>query len=193
MASALSPARSEEAAPARPAVFLDRDGTLIEDPGYLGDPDGVVLIEGVPDALRRLASTGYALVVISNQAGVARGLFDEDAVRAVNARVEELLAEHGARIDAWHWCVHHPDVTGPCACRKPGTELLERAARELGLDLGASWMVGDHPTDVQAGIRAGGRGIMVLTGHGGHGTAPPGHPVVADLRAAADLILGAGR
>ena len=173
----------------RPAVFLDRDGTLIEDPGYLGDPRQVVVLAGVPAALRRLREAGYALVVVSNQAGVARGLFTEDDVRAVNARLSELLAGNGAVVDAWYWCVHHPELTGPCACRKPGTELLERAARDLDLELPASWMVGDHPSDVEAGVRAGGRGILVLTGHGGHQDAPPGAPVAPDLAAATDLIL----
>jgi D-glycero-D-manno-heptose 1,7-bisphosphate phosphatase len=173
----------------RPAVFLDRDGTLIEDPGYLGDPQAVVMLPGVAEALRRLADRGYRLVVISNQAGVARGMFTEDAVREVNARVAEILDADGARIDGWYWCIHHPDYTGPCGCRKPGTELLERASREHDLDLGASWMVGDHHSDVEAVTRVGGRGILVLTGHGGHGDVPDGTPVADDLGAAADVIL----
>lgn len=175
----------------RPAVFLDRDGTLIEDPGYLGDPGGVVVIPGVPEALRRLRDAGYALVVVSNQAGVARGLLTEADVRAVNGRLQQILAREEASVDRWYWCPHHPDLSGPCACRKPGIELLERAARDLTLDLGASWMVGDHPSDVEAGIRAGGRGILVLTGHGGHGDVPDGTPVARDLAHAAGLIVTA--
>jgi D-glycero-D-manno-heptose 1,7-bisphosphate phosphatase len=171
------------------AVFLDRDGTLIEDPGYLGDPEQVVLIEGVPQALRRLAGAGFALVVISNQAGVARGFFTEDDVRAVNERVASLLATEDASLDGWYWCMHHPELTGPCACRKPGTELLRRAARDHDLDLEASWIVGDHPSDVEAGRRVGARGILVLSGHSHAGDAPPDAPVAADLAAAADLIL----
>ena len=173
----------------RPAVFLDRDGTLIEDPGYLGDPDQVVVLPGVPGALRRLRGAGFALGVVSNQAGVARGLFTEEDVRAVNDRLQALLAVEGGPVDGWYWCTHHPAFSGPCACRKPGTELLERAARDLSLDLERSWMVGDHPTDVEAGIRAGGRGILVLTGHGGHGDVPPGTPVARDLAHAAGLIV----
>ena len=172
-------------------MFLDRDGTLIEDPGYLGDPAGVVVIPGVPYALRRLRQAGYALVVVSNQAGVARGLFTEEDVRAVNDRLQDLLAREEAAVDGWYWCTHHPEVSGPCACRKPGTELLERAARDLALDLQASWMVGDHPSDVEAGMRAGGRGILVLTGHGGHGDVPEGTPVARDLAHAADMIVAA--
>ncbi|HYH27811.1 MAG TPA: HAD family hydrolase [Actinomycetota bacterium] len=174
---------------ARPAVFLDRDGTLIEDPGYLGDPDGVVLIPGVGKALVRLAEAGFALIVVSNQAGVARGLFTEEAVVAVNGRVAELLDREGAAIDDWYWCSHHPEFSGACDCRKPGTELLERAARTHDLDLVSSWMVGDHASDVEAVSRVGGRGILVLTGHGGHGDVPEGTPVADDLPAAADLIL----
>lgn len=177
----------------RPAVFLDRDGTLIEDPGYLGEPDGVVLIPGVPEALRRLREAGFALVVVSNQAGVARGLFSEEDVRAVNDRLQALLASEGAAVDAWYWCPHHQEFGGPCACRKPGTELLERAARDLGLNLGASWMVGDHPTDVQAGQRAGGRGILVLTGHGGHGDVPPRTLVARDLAHAVEMVFAGSR
>jgi histidinol-phosphate phosphatase family protein len=173
----------------RPAVFLDRDGTLIEDPGHLGDPARVVVIEGVPAALRRLREAGYALVVVSNQSGVARGLFTEDDLRAVNARLSALLGEEGAGVDAWYWCVHHPDLTGPCACRKPGTELLERAARDLDLDLASSWTVGDHATDVEAGVRAGGRGVLVLTGHAGHDDVPRGTAVASHLAEAAQLIL----
>lgn len=174
---------------ARAAIFLDRDGTLIQEVGYLGDPEGVVLLPGVPEALRRLRDAGYALVLVSNQAGVARGLFTEDDVRAVNARLAELLAEHDVALDAWYWCTHHPEVGGPCDCRKPATGMLERAAREHGLDLARSWMVGDHPSDVECARRAGARGILVLTGHTGHGEAVDEAPVAKDAAAAADLIL----
>lgn len=174
---------------ARTAIFLDRDGTLIEEVGYLGDPEGVVLLPGVPEALRRLHEAGHALILVSNQAGVARGLFTEDDVRAVNARLESLLARHDVALDAWYWCTHHPDVTGPCDCRKPATGMLERAAREHEVDLAGSWMVGDHPSDVECARRAGARGILVLTGHAGHGETGDGALVADDLSAAAELIL----
>jgi D-glycero-D-manno-heptose 1,7-bisphosphate phosphatase len=177
----------------KPAVFLDRDGTLIEEVGHLGDPDGVVVLPGVPQTLRRLADAGFALVVISNQGGVARGFFTEDDVRAVCDRTAGLLASEGATIDAWYHCPHHPDFGEPCECRKPAPGMLLRAAREHELDLGSSWMVGDHLVDVQAGAAAGARPIKVLTGHGllhGDGEPGPGVPVVDDLTAAADLILG---
>lgn len=180
----------------KPAVFLDRDGTVIEEVGHLGQPDGVVVLPGVPEALRRLRGSGFALVVVTNQAGVARGLFDEAAVAAVNSRTAELLEAEGIRLDGMYHCPHHPDFTGPCDCRKPAPGMLRRAARDLGLDLERSWMVGDHPSDAGAARAAGARPVIVRTGHGllpGSDHDPgAGVPVVDDLAAAADLIL-AGR
>jgi D-glycero-D-manno-heptose 1,7-bisphosphate phosphatase len=178
----------------RPAVFLDRDGTLIEEVGHLGKPNGVVMLPGVPEALHRLAGGGFALVVVSNQGGVARGLFTEDDVRAVNARVADLLREAGApAIDGWYWCPHHPDFTEACDCRKPGPGMLRQAAEDLELDLGSSWMVGDHPGDAGAARAAGARAVMVRTGHGLLPGADhdPGPDVerADDLLAAAEVIL----
>jgi D-glycero-D-manno-heptose 1,7-bisphosphate phosphatase len=178
----------------RPAIFLDRDGTLIEEVGHLGEPDGVVVLPGVPEALRRLAGAGFVLVVVSNQAGVARGLFTEDAVRAVNTHAAELLRSQGApELEGWYFCPHHPRISGPCDCRKPGPGLLTRAAAELDLDLERSWMVGDHPVDAGAARAAGVRPIVVRTGHGllpGSDHDPgPGVLRADDLAAAADLIL----
>ncbi len=177
----------------RPAVFLDRDGTVIDEVGHLGEPERVVLLPGVPAALRRLSDAGYALVVITNQAGVARGYFTETEVAAVNERTASLLEAEGVRLDGWYHCPHHPDFTGACDCRKPLPGMLMRAAGDLDLDLSRSWMVGDHPSDAEAGRAAGASSIMVRTGHGllpgaNHG-APSGVPVVDDLAAAADLIL----
>jgi D-glycero-D-manno-heptose 1,7-bisphosphate phosphatase len=180
----------------RPAVFLDRDGTLIEEVGWLSDPDGVAIIPGVPDALRRLADAGFVLVVVSNQGGVARGLFTEDHIRAVIGRVVELLGDAGTTLTAWYHCPHHPEFGPPCDCRKPAPGMLLDAAREHDLDLGRSWMVGDHLVDVEAGLAAGARPIKVRTGHGmlhGDGEPEPDVPVVADLPAAADLILAERR
>jgi D-glycero-D-manno-heptose 1,7-bisphosphate phosphatase len=178
----------------RPAVFLDRDGTLIEEVGHLGDPDGVVVLPGVPGALGRLAADGYALVVVSNQAGVARGLFTEEDIRAVNARTAELLRAEGAPpIEGWYWCPHHPEFTGPCDCRKPEPGMLKRASEELDLELERSWMVGDHPVDAGAARAAGVRPIVVRTGHGLLPGADhdPGPDVLRadDLAAAAERIL----
>jgi D-glycero-D-manno-heptose 1,7-bisphosphate phosphatase len=154
----------------------------------------VVLIPGVPEALRRLSEAGLALVVVSNQGGVARGLFTEQDILAVNARTSELLAAAGApAIDGWYWCPHHPDFSGRCDCRKPAPGMLKRAAEELGLDLSASWVVGDHPVDAGAARGAGARPIVVRTGHGllpGAGHDPgPGVIRADDLAAAADIIL----
>lgn len=176
----------------KPAVFLDRDGTLIEDVGYLATPDGVRVIPGVPDALRRLAGAGFALVVVSNQSGVGRGLFPLEAVAAVNAEVARRFAAAGVTIDAWHCCPHLPDAG--CACRKPGTQLHREAAAALDLDLGASWCIGDRPGDVDAARALAARAILVCTGEGRHhaeAVHAAGVPVAADLPAAVELVLGA--
>jgi D-glycero-D-manno-heptose 1,7-bisphosphate phosphatase len=176
----------------RPAVFLDRDGTLIAEVGHLGDPDGVAILPGVPDALNRLREAGYALVMVSNQAGVAKGLFTEENVRAVNRRMTSILEEQGARLDGMYWCVHHPEFTGPCECRKPKPGMLHQASEEHGLDLSTSWIVGDHPSDALCGLGVGTRAVVVISGHTHEHEPelPAGIPIVADLSAAADVILG---
>jgi D,D-heptose 1,7-bisphosphate phosphatase len=174
----------------RPAAFLDRDGTIIIDRDYPHDPDQVELIEGAADALRRLADSGYALVVITNQSGIARGYYDEAAYRAVHARMAALLAAHGVTLDGdWH-CPHHPDFTGPCDCRKPGLRLFREAAETLGIDLARSVWIGDRPGDVTPALRLGGQGFLVQTGQGGQSEVPAGVEPVADLAAAATLIVG---
>jgi D-glycero-D-manno-heptose 1,7-bisphosphate phosphatase len=145
----------------RAAVFLDRDGTLVRDPGYLHDPALVSLLPGVVEGLRALAQAGWPLVVVSNQSGIARGLFGPGAFHSVMARIEELLAPHGVRFAGAYYCPHHPDFTGPCTCRKPGLELFQRAARELGLDLRGSWFVGDKVQDAEPARRLGGRGVLL--------------------------------
>jgi D-glycero-D-manno-heptose 1,7-bisphosphate phosphatase len=179
----------------RPAVFLDRDGTVIEEVGHLGEPERVVILPGVPEALRRLSAAGFALVLVTNQAGVARGLFTEEDVAAVNGRTAELLAAEGVSLDGVYHCPHHPDFTGPCDCRKPEPGMLRSAAKDLDLDLAGSWMVGDHPSDAGAARAAGARPIIVRTGHGllpGSDHDPgPDATVVDDLAAAAKLILEA--
>jgi D-glycero-D-manno-heptose 1,7-bisphosphate phosphatase len=181
--------------PSRPAVFLDRDGTLVEEVPYLHDPDRVVLLGGVP-ALGRLAGAGYALVVVTNQAGVARGLYDEAAVEAVHRRLAELLAAAGVRLDAVLHCPHHPAGTVPgyaraCRCRKPGPGMLEAAAERLGLDLAASWLIGNHPADMGAAVAAGVRPLFVTTGRAAGRPPPPGVAVTGDLEAAVRAVLGA--
>jgi len=160
----------------RTAVFLDRDGTIIEDAGYIGDPAQVRLIPDAADAIRRFRQAGCLVVIVSNQSGVARGFFDEAAMNKVQARVESLLAERGADIDRAYHC---PYLDGPEATvlayrrdselRKPRPGMLLLAAKELDIDLARSWMIGDSPTDVQAGINAGCRTILLRH----NGAVPP--------------------
>jgi D-glycero-D-manno-heptose 1,7-bisphosphate phosphatase len=178
----------------RPAVFLDRDGTLTEDPGYLHRPEDVRVLPGAAGAVARLNAAGYVVVVVTNQSGIARRLYDVAAYETVQRRLADLLAAAGARLDGAYYCPHHPDHTGPCACRKPGVRLFQEAARALGIDLHRSWFVGDKVSDVVPARALGGRGILVRTGEGPAHTAAAradGAAVVADLAAAADHILAA--
>ncbi len=147
--------------PLRPAVFFDRDGTLIEDEHYLSDPARVRLRSGAAAAVRRVNEAGLAAIVVTNQSGIARGLFGEDDYARVRDRVVELLAESGARIDATYHCPHHPDFGGACACRKPGIALFQQAASEHALDLARSAFVGDRLRDVSPAARFGALGVLV--------------------------------
>jgi len=154
-----------------PGLLLDRDGTLCEDVGYLDSPEQLRLIEGSSTALRLARSAGYRIAIVTNQSGVARGLFDMQTVDRTHERLNQLLALEGARFDAAFVCPHHPDYgdgpdAGRCACRKPEPGLLLRAARDLELDLSASYTIGDRYRDLQAGQRAGTRTILVRTGYG---------------------------
>jgi D-glycero-D-manno-heptose 1,7-bisphosphate phosphatase len=149
-----------------PAVFLDRDGTLVLDRPYNGDPSQVELLPGTPAALRTLRQAGFRLIVVTNQSGLARGLFSVRDLQAVHARLDQLLAARGAWIDAYYYCPHHVDgivqsFARGCQCRKPATGMLERAAAEWAIDLRQSWMIGDLPSDVEAGARSGCRVIQV--------------------------------
>lgn len=140
------------------ALFLDRDGTIIVDVGYPRDPAQVMLLDGAAEALRGAKALGYQLIVISNQSGLGRGrILPEEAVR-VQQRVEEVLAQQGVFLDGAYFCPHAPDDA--CTCRKPSPELLQRAARERGLDLARSVMVGDKASDVEAGRAAGCTAIL---------------------------------
>jgi histidinol-phosphate phosphatase family protein len=148
----------------RPAVFLDRDGTLVVERGYLSDPGDLELLPGVPGALAALRGAGFALVVISNQSGVGRGLFPLSRVYQAMARLRRILREHHVELDAVYFCPHRPG--DGCDCRKPGPGLLVRAADDLALDLARSFMVGDKLIDAEAGRRAGGHGLLLRTGYG---------------------------
>ena len=175
-----------EAGAGKAAVFLDRDGTVIVEADYLSDPAGVTLIPGADRAILRLHRGGFVIVLVTNQSGIARGLFSEADYQAVNARLMEILRAGGAVFDGTYHCPHHPDFSGTCECRKPGTALYLRAASELGLDLARSYYVGDKPSDVEP----------ARTGYGRQSVdgVPRGVSVVEDLPAAADWILeGKGR
>jgi histidinol-phosphate phosphatase family protein len=185
------------AGPGRAAVFVDRDGTIVQEKHHLADPAGLVLLPGAAAALRAARAHGHPLVVISNQAGVGRGLFPESQVHRLMARLRELLRAEGVELDAIRHCPHAPDAG--CDCRKPGARLLREAAEDLRISLRDSVMIGDKTIDVDAGHAAGGAGVLVLTGHGAEearaeptpGAAPP-EAVCADLAAAVQWFLARG-
>ncbi len=169
-----------------PAVFLDRDGTLNEERGYLDRLEMLALFPWTTDAVRLLNRAGFATVVVTNQAAVARGLIDEAFLRGVHDEIDVRLARGGARIDRYYYCPHLED--GPespyrqsCRCRKPRPGMIEDAARDLGLDLSRSVMVGDRWGDVRCGRAAGVRSVLVRTGHGGREAAQPPEDVQADV------------
>jgi D-glycero-D-manno-heptose 1,7-bisphosphate phosphatase len=151
------------------AVFLDRDGTLVEPRHYPATPEELVLYPGLGPGLRRLQAAGFQLIVITNQSGLARGYFSEDDLAAMHAYLSGELAAEGVRLDGIYYCPHHPDGAIPelairCDCRKPQPGMLRRAAAEQGLDLARSWFVGDILDDVEAGNRAGCRTVLVDIG-----------------------------
>jgi histidinol-phosphate phosphatase family protein len=151
------------------AVFLDKDGTLVEDVPMNVDPERITLRTGAPEALGRLRDAGFRFAVVSNQAGVARGAFPEDALEAVADRLRALLADVGVALDGFFYCPHHPEGTveayrRECGCRKPAPGLVLMAAHELGADPAQCWMVGDILDDVEAGRRAGCRTVLLDCG-----------------------------
>jgi len=178
----------------RRAVFLDRDGTLAKAMVYLSDPEQVALLPGTAAALSDFHDGGFALVVVTNQSGIARGLYSENEYHAVAKRLDDLLAAAGSPVDATMYCPHHPDFGPACECRKPATGMYRRAAAELGLDLANSYYVGDKVLDVTPALELGGVGVLVRTGYGVEESArvPAGMEVVEDLVGAARLILTGG-
>lgn len=150
----------------RPAVFVDRDGTIIREREYLSDPGAVELLPGVVASLQAFQAAGYAIVIVTNQSGIARGYYDEAAYAAVEREVESRLRAGGVAVQGSYYCPHHPDITGPCDCRKPATGLFRRAAEAHGLDLSRSVYVGDRVRDVVAATELGGVGVLVRTGYG---------------------------
>ena len=171
-----------------PAVFLDRDGTLMHDPGYVGDPSLVEVYPGVAEALARLKARGFKTVIVTNQSGIGRGYFTVADFERVNARLLEVLGAD--LIDTTYFCADHPDTAGER--RKPGPGMLLEAARDLSLDVARSWMVGDRAGDVEAGVRAGVRAILVRTGEGAAADGSRAVFVAADFAEAVDFILKQG-
>jgi len=181
----------------RPALFLDRDGVVIDDTHYVGTVDQIRWIPGSAAAVRQANGAGYAIVVVSNQSGVARGLFGEAEVETIHQHIRErFLAESGATFDGFYFCPHHErEGIGAyridCDCRKPKPGMLLRAAEDLDLDLSRSWLIGDRLSDMQAGIAAGCRTILVRTGYGKNVELPEGSPslVCANLAEAVERVL----
>ena len=186
-----------------PAVFLDRDGTLIEEVGYLDRLDRLHVFPYTTEALRLLARSGFKLVIITNQAGVARGFFDESFVQLTNQHLVDRFGEAGVVVDGVYYCPHHPDGTVEryrvsCECRKPKPGMLRAAERDLGIDLSRSWVVGDRWLDVELAGSVGARSILVRTGYGETEASRPvdgvhATAVAAHVLEAASLIIKAAR
>lgn len=160
------------ASTSRPVVFLDRDGTLNEEVGYIRELSNLVLVKGAADAVRRLNDRGVAAVLVTNQSGAARGYYAEEHIRNLNRRLVDLLGAGGARLDDVYYCPHLPDgtveaLTGACSCRKPEPGLVERAYSEHPeLDRARAYVVGDKATDVELAHNCGAKGVLVVTGYG---------------------------
>lgn len=168
---------------AKKAVFLDRDNTIIDDPGYLVDPGAVKLLPGADLAIRTLAKAGFKIIVVTNQSGIARGLITEEGLKTIHAEMCRQLSSRGAHLDAIYYCPCHPEGTvDPYAVdsdlRKPSPGMLLKGAHELDIDLRQSWMVGDSPRDVEAGQRAGCRTIRLRT----NATSMPGEAIIDDVQ-----------
>ncbi len=184
-------ASTADAAPLRPAVFLDRDGTIIEDVGCLDAPERIRMLPGAAEALAELARV-FRLFIVTHQVWIARGLLSTGQADAIHDALAERLAPGGVRFDAVYVCPH--ERAENCPCLKPRPHFLHQAARDFRIDLARSWSVGDHPHDAALAPAAGGRGVYVLTGHGRkhrHELAP-GVPVADDLAGAARYILANG-
>ena len=160
----------------RAACFFDRDGTLIKDKHYIKDPNDVELVAHASNAIRFINYTMMPVVVVTNQSGIARGLVTVEDYERVKARLDDLLAERNAFIEATYYCPHHPEFTGPCDCRKPGTLLFEQAIKELNLDASKCAYIGDRWHDIAPALTLGGRGILVPS------PSTPGEEVVEAVR-----------
>ena len=185
----------------QPAVFLDRDGTMIHDAGYLGSVDRLRWYPWTVDAIRLLRRAGFVVVVTTNQGGVGLGLYAEQAVHQIHEAMRAVLRSSGTDVDGWFFCPHHPRSTvealrGPCECRKPAPGMIRQAAARFAIDLARSFVVGDKLSDVELAVNAGARGILVRTGSGhdvveAAGGAVPGAAfVAANLMEATAWMLG---
>jgi D-glycero-D-manno-heptose 1,7-bisphosphate phosphatase len=192
-------ARGETEGALKRAVFLDRDGTINEEKEYLHRVEDFAFIPGAPQAIRRLREAGFLVIVVTNQSGVARGYFSVDAVHRLHRHLQEELAKSGAAVDGFYLCPHHPregvgEFRIDCSCRKGNPGMLLQAAADHAVDLAASFMVGDKAADIEAGLRAGCRPLLVLTGYGESEAAgvSPSVPRFGNLSAAVDFILAEG-
>jgi len=155
----------------RPAVFIDRDGTISEEVGYVNHPSRFRLFPYSAEAIRLLNDSGWLAIVVTNQAGVARGYFSEDVIRKIHQQLVSALHAESARLDAIYYCAHHPSVGEPpyrldCDCRKPKPGLIEQAGRDFEIDMASSWIAGDRYSDVELARNAGLRSAFVLSGYG---------------------------
>jgi len=179
------------------AVFLGRGGTINVEVNYLHRPEDFAFVPGAPEAIARLNAAGLPVIVVTNQAGIARGYYGERELHALHAHMQALLAEQGAHIDAFYFCPHHPDFTGACPCRKPAPGMLLAAAADLGIDLARSWLAGHTLSDLKAARAAGCHALLVRTGYGREveaawtqaRQAPHSDAVVDDLPAAVAFVL----
>jgi len=176
------------------AVFVDRDGTINEESGYLFRKEDCCFIPGAVEAIAQLNKAGFLVVVITNQSGIARGYYSATDLDQLHLYMSGKIAAAGGRIDGWYFCPHHPDYLtdeSQCDCRKPLPGMIQSAALDLGIDLASSWMVGDKIADVNAGTAAGCQTILVKTGYGATEalSAPSGQIRLDDLSAAAAYII----
>jgi D-glycero-D-manno-heptose 1,7-bisphosphate phosphatase len=191
--------RDERLTPRNRAVFLDRDGTVNLEKEYLHRTEEFEFIPGAPEAIRLLKDAGFLVIVVTNQSGIGRGYYDEADVHRLHRFMDEELKRHGAAVDAYYLCPHHPlhgigEYRRECGCRKPLPGMLLEAADDFSIDLAASFIIGDKMADIEAGRAAGCRPLLVATGYGENESArlPAGVPVYNDVLAAARAIIGAG-
>lgn len=173
------------------AVFLDRDGTLNVDKGYVHRTEEWEWIPGAFDAIVELKKAGFLIIVVTNQAGIARGYYTEADVNRLHAWINDELKKHGTTIDGFYYCPHHPEHGGQCKCRKPMPGMLHQAKLDFDIDFRRSWLVGDKAGDIQAGLAAGVKSILVLTGYGNDDRALVGEEIActADIAAASNFVI----